>query len=246
MSDSEPKTLALDVGGTRLKGGLLAADGALLGERVRVATPHPSPPSVVVELLIGLAGRVAGFERVSVGFPGVVRDGVIIAAPNLGTGDWGGFGLAQALEERLGVPVRVLNDASVQGLGVIAGVGLECVITLGTGFGFALYQDGKLLPHLEMSQHVVWKKMTYDDYIGNAALKKVGMLKWQARVQRIIGQLRAVVMFDSLLIGGGNAANISFALPNKVRIVSNDAGILGGVRLWDANQDEAFKVTRAS
>ena len=140
----------------------------------------------------------------------------------------------------------MLNDASVQGLGVIAGRGLECVITLGTGFGFALYEDGKLLPHLEMSQHVAWNKKTYDEYLGNAALKSVGAAKWQARVQRMIGQLQAVVMFDMLLIGGGNAKNIAFKLPANVRTVDNDAGVLGGVRLWDANQDAAFKVTRAS
>ena len=240
------KTLALDVGGTRLKGGLLDAGGALVGERARVDTPHPSPPGVIVEALVGLAGKLAGYDRVSIGFPGVVRDGVVLTAPNLGTREWAGFNLARTMEERLGVPTRVLNDASVQGLGVIAGRGLECVITLGTGFGFALYEDGKLLPHLEMSQHVAWNKKTYDEYLGNAALKSVGAAKWQARVQRMIGQLQAVVMFDMLLIGGGNAKNIAFKLPANVRTVDNDAGVLGGVRLWDANQDAAFKVTRAS
>jgi len=242
---SAPKTLALDIGGTRLKAGLLAADGALIGERQRVNTPTPAPPSTVVLLLVGLASKLPGFDRISVGFPGVIRDGVVLTAPNLGTREWAGFDLAGALRERLGKPARVLNDASVQGLGVIAGRGLECMITLGTGFGFALYQDGKLLPHLEMSQHPAYKDMTYDEYVGTAALKAVGADKWQRRVRRVISQLETLLAYDALLIGGGNAKYVAFDLPGNVRIVDNAAGILGGIRLWDPEQDEAFKVTRS-
>ena len=245
-SDSGPKTLALDVGGTRLKGGLLGAGGGMIGDRQRVDTPKPAPPDVVVPLLAGLAAKLPGFERVSVGFPGVVHDGVVVTAPNLGTPAWAGFDLAGALQAKLGRPVRVLNDASVQGLGVIAGHGLECVITLGTGFGFALYQDGKLLPHLEMSQHPAHKDMNYDQYVGNAALKAIGAEKWQRRVRRVIDQLEILINYDALLIGGGNAKVVAFQLPAKVRLVDNAAGILGGVRLWDPMQDQAFRVTRAS
>lgn len=240
------KTLALDIGGTRLKAGLLSPEGNLIGERERVNTPRPSPPEIVLNLLTGLASKLPGFERVSVGFPGVVHDGVVRTAPNLGTPVWSGFDLASALHHRLGKPVRVLNDASVQGLGVIAGRGLECVITLGTGFGFALYQDGKLLPHLELAQHPAYKKKTYDQYVGTAALKKVGAQKWQSRVSRAIRQLEVLVCYDTLLIGGGNAKYLALDLPANARIVDNEAGILGGIRLWDSVQDAAFGVTRAS
>ena len=240
-----PRTLALDVGGSRLKAGLLGPDGALIGERQRVDTPKPAPPGAVVPLLQGLATKLPGFDRISAGFPGIVRDGVVRTAPNLGTREWAGFDLAGALRERLGKPARVLNDASVQGLGVIAGRGLECVITLGTGFGFALYQDGKLLPHLELSQHPARNDMTYDQYVGSAALKEVGAEKWQRRVRRVMAQVETLVTYDALLIGGGNAKLIAFELPANVRIVDNTAGILGGVRLWDPEQDEAFKATRA-
>lgn len=241
-----PRTLAIDVGGTRLKAGLLGPEGALIGERARVDTPHPSPPDAVVPLLVKLAAKLPGFDRISVGFPGVVHDGVVRTAPNLGTAAWAGYDLAGALRLRLGKPVRVLNDASVQGLGVIAGRGLECVITLGTGFGFALYQDGKLLPHLELSQHTARKDMTYDQYLGNAALKSVGVAKWQSRVRRAIKQLEILVNYDTLLIGGGNAKRIDFELPPNVRLADNAAGILGGIRLWDEVQDAAFGVTRSS
>jgi polyphosphate glucokinase len=252
MTDLSPataagaKTLAMDVGGSGLKAGLLGPDGALLGERQRVDTPHPSPPSAVVPLLLGLAAKLPGYDRLSVGFPGVVRDGVVRTAPNLGTRDWAGFDLAAALSKALGKPARVLNDASVQGLGVIAGHGLECVITLGTGLGFAIYQDGKLLPHLELSQHPAHKGKTYDQYLGAAALKEVGAEKWQRRVRRAISQIETLVGYDSLLIGGGNAKHVNFELPANARIVDNEAGILGGVRLWEAQQDAAFGVTRAS
>jgi polyphosphate glucokinase len=170
----------------------------------------------------------------------LVRDGVVRTAPNLGTEEWGGYDLVGALQSRLGKPVRMLNDATVQGLGVISGHGLELVITLGTGFGFALYQEGRLAPQLEMSQHIVRKDMTYDQYLGVAALEKVGRKRWQRRVQRALAQLRAVVNFDMLYIGGGDAQKIDFELPADVRVVSNDAGITGGVRLWDSRLDDAF------
>ncbi len=237
---ADPLTLALDIGGTGLKAGLLDAHGAMVGERHRIKTPHPAGPDALVPALLGLAGQVGGFDRVSVGFPGVVRGGVVRTAPNLGTPAWAGFDLGGALQHGLGKPVRMLNDARVQGLGVIAGRGVECVITLGTGFGFALYEDGRLAPHLEMGQHTARKDMTYDEYLGVAALKKIGRKRWRRRVERALGQLRTLINFDTLYVGGGDAGLIDFEVPSDVRIVSNDAGITGGVRLWDPRLDDVF------
>lgn len=235
-----PVTLTLDIGGTGLKAGLLDADGMMIGKRARVDTPHPSPPDVVVPALVGLAHVLGTFDRISVGFPGVVRAGKVLTAPNLGTEAWAGFDLAGTLQQRLGRPVRLLNDATVQGLGVVAGRGVECVITLGTGFGFALYQDGRLAPHLELSQHIIRGRKTYDEYLGVAAVKKVGKTRWRRRVQRMLVQLRVLVNWDTLYIGGGDARLIDFVLPEDVRIVSNQAGITGGVRLWDSKLDADF------
>ena len=235
-----PMTLAIDIGGTGLKAGLLNAAGLMAGERVKVATPHPARPADVVPALIHLVQPLGPFDRVSVGFPGVIRKGVVKTAPNLGTKEWAGYDLAGTLQTRLGKPVRLLNDATVQGLGVIAGRGLECVITLGTGFGFALYQDGRLAPHLELSQHIARKSLTYDEYVGVAAVKAIGKRRWRRRVQRVIEQLRVLVNFDTLYIGGGDARLIDFEVPADVHIVSNEAGITGGVRLWDKGLDEAF------
>ena len=235
-----PVTLAIDIGGSNLKAGLLDRDGAMVGKRVKVPTMHPSPPDRVVPALVGLAKQLGPYDRVSVGFPGLIKNAVVQTAPNLGTKDWAGFDLAGALHEQLGKPVRMLNDATVQGLGVISGQGLECVITLGTGFGFALYQDGRLAPQLEMSQHVIRKDMTYDEYLGVEALRKVGHKQWERRVERALAQLRAVVNFDMLYVGGGDAQKLGLKLPKDVKIVPNTAGITGGVRLWDSKLDDSF------
>jgi polyphosphate glucokinase len=144
------------------------------------------------------------------------------------------------MAERLGKPARLLNDASIQGLGVIAGRGVECVLTMGTGMGFALFQDGRLAPHLEFSQLPVRRGKTYDQYVGRAALDAVGRRRWNKRIHKIIDILQTVVTYDMLHIGGGNAAEIKPPLPANVRIVPNEAGITGGVRLWDRRMDEAF------
>jgi polyphosphate glucokinase len=233
-------TLAIDIGGTRLKAGVLSEAGALVADPVRVNTPHPSAPSDVMRALIPLVETLAPFDRISVGFPGVVRKGHVLTAPNLGTQAWAGFDLAGELTKRLGRPVRLLNDASVQGLGVISGIGLECVVTFGTGMGFALFADGMLAPHLEMGQHMARKGLTYDHYVGNAAFLEVGEKRWNRRAQKVIAAIDTLVNYDALLIGGGNAKKIAFALPPRVRIVSNEAGITGGVRLWDPRLETAF------
>lgn len=237
---SQPITLAIDIGGTHLKAALLDEVGVMVSGPVRMDTPNPSAPADLLVALINLVAPLGRYDRISVGFPGVVRSGRILTAPNLGTASWHAYPLASDLAERLGKPTRVLNDASVQGLGDITGEGLECVITLGTGFGFALFQDGVLAPHLEMGQHPCAKDKTYDLYVGNAAFHKVGRKKWNRRVEKVLGFLDTLVTYDTLLIGGGNAQVIDFDLPANVRIVPNAAGITGGVRLWGTKMDIAF------
>ncbi len=228
-----PITLAIDIGGTGLKAARLDRAGQVIGTNLRISTPHPSPPAVVVPALAGMANSLGPFDRISVGFPGVVKAGKILTAPNLGTGEWAGYDLGAALHQLLGAPVRVENDASVQGLGVITGTGIECVITLGTGFGYALYQDGRLAPHLELSQHVIRGKKTYDQYLGVAALEQVGKRRWNRRVERMLYQLRILVNFDHLYIGGGDSTKLTISLPANVTIVPNSAGLTGGVHLWN-------------
>ncbi len=226
------RTLAIDVGGTGLKASVIDDTGRLLTDRVRADTPVGSPPREIVEALTRLVAPLGSFDRVSVGFPGVVRNGRVLTAPNLDNKGWKDFALAGALGRALGKPVRVANDADVQGLAVIAGKGVEMVITLGTGFGTGLYLDGRLAPHLELSHHVFRKGETYDEHLGNAARKRVGNGKWNKRVRKAIRSLRALTSFDHLYIGGGNAKKIEFELDPDVTVVSNDAGIKGGIALW--------------
>ena len=225
-------TLAIDVGGTGLKASVLNEQGDMLVDRVRVATPHPSPPNIVLEALVKLVQPLPEYHRVSAGFPGVVRKGIVKTAHNLGEQDWYGFDLGGGLERLLGKPVRVENDADVQGLGAIRGHGIEMVITLGTGFGSSLFEDGWIAPHLELAHHPFRKSETYEEQLGDAALGKVGKKKWNRRLQRAIEAIRRLTNYDTLFIGGGNARHIDFELPSDVETVSNDDGMRGGIWLW--------------
>lgn len=233
----EARTLAVDIGGTGIKVALLDGEGRIVGERVRVPTP---PPPVACETLVAAietaAAQLGAFQRVSVGFPGAVRDGRVLTAPHLGTEVWAGFDLQTALAERWKKPVRVMNDADVQGFGAIQGEGVEMVLTLGTGAGTAIFHNGRIMPHLELAHHPVHRDKTYDEYVGNAALHKIGKKKWNKRVARVIDILRRLVNFDHLYIGGGNARRIEFDLPPDITIVSNTDGLTGGIALWRAEE----------
>lgn len=235
-----PLTLAFDIGGSHLKAGVLSTAGQMVKDRVRIVTPHPAEPEKVVEGLMGLAQQLGHFDRITIGFPGVVRSDTVLTAPNLGNELWHGFKLASVMSEKLGKPVRMLNDASVQGLGVISGHGVECVLTMGTGMGFALFVDGCLAPHLELSQHPFKGGKNYDEYVGARTIEKVGPRRFNKRVRKVIEVLETVVMYDVLYIGGGNARLLEPPLPKNVKTVSNKAGITGGVRAWDRQMDHAF------
>ena len=225
-------TLAIDVGGTGLKASILDEGGKMMADRVRVETPVGASPAVIVNTLVKLVGQLPPFARISVGFPGVVRDGRVYTAPNLGNDAWRGFDLAGALHKRLGKPIRIINDADMQGLGVIQGKGIEMVVTLGTGFGTGLYWNGRIAPHLEIAHHPFRKGEDYDQQLGERARKKIGNKKWNRRVKDAIDTLRRLVNFDRLYIGGGNAKRITFKLAPDTVVVDNKAGIEGGIALW--------------
>ena len=231
-TSTQPRILAIDIGGSGLKAAILNGEGEMLTERLRVETPHPCKPDELVDALVKLVEPFSGFDHVSVGFPGVVRHGKIVTAPNLGTEELQGLDLAAALQQRLGKPVRVINDADMQGFGAIEGKGLEMVVTLGTGFGSALFMDGELAPHLEIAHLPFRNDKTYDQQIGDKARKKVGKKEWNRRVKRAIKSLRVLTHFDKLYIGGGNADRIKFELDPDVTIISNECGVKGGAWLW--------------
>src|SRR5436190_5872986 len=225
-------TLTFDIGGTHIKARMGEEGGQLHGERVMIDTVPGAAPRDDVAALVEMARPLGTFDRISVGFPGVVRAGRVLTAPNLGTEKWQGFDLAGALASALGKPVRIANDADLQGLAVIEGKGIEMVITLGTGFGTGLYQDGRLGPHLELAHHPFRQGGTYDEQVGDAARKKVGTARWNKRVEKAIANMRRLANFDHLYVGGGNAKRIEFKLAPDVSLVDNVAGLLGGPALW--------------
>jgi polyphosphate glucokinase len=242
-------TLVFDVGGSGLKAAVLDATGQMVSERVRVRTPYPCPPDRLITELAGLAASLGPAERASVGFPGMVRSGVVLSAPKLDTvggpgtsvdpavtDAWRDYPLAEALRSALGMPVRVANDADVQGAAVIAGSGFELVLTLGTGFGTAAFYDGTLLPHLEFAHHAFRKGETYEEQLGELARRTVGEERWVKRVRKAVDSLRALTFFSSCYIGGGNARRLPEELGPDVRIVPNTAGLLGGIALWVGEQ----------
>jgi polyphosphate glucokinase len=225
------RTLAIDIGGTGLKALVLGPKGKPLTERQRVQTPKPATPKAVMKALTKLIEPLAPYDRVAVGFPGVVMDGVTKTAANLHK-DWKNFDFARTLSKATGRPTRVINDAGVQGFGVIEGRGVEMLITLGTGMGCALFVDGKYVPNLELAHHPFRQGKTYEEYVGNAALKRVGRKKWNKHVQRVVEQILPIWNPRMLYVGGGNARRIDIPLPANVKLTPNIAGLLGGFALW--------------
>jgi polyphosphate glucokinase len=200
----------------------------------------------MVTELTKLVQPLPAAERVSVGFPGVVRRGRVLTAPHFVTksgpgsavvkelvAKWRGFDLASELSASLGLPVRVANDADLQGWAVVSGKGLEMVVTLGTGVGTALFFDGKLAPHLELAHHPFRKGETYNEQLGDAVLQKIGTGKWRKRVLEAIANFQSLVNYDHLYLGGGNARHMAGHIDASVTIVDNVAGIIGGIKLWE-------------
>ncbi len=228
-------TLAIDVGGSSIKAIILQDDATSVSVRSLIHTPHPATPDAIVAALIDLITKQGEYDRIAIGFPSVVEQGVTRGAINLHP-DWDGFPLAEILQNKLDKPIRIANDADVQGCGAIAGQGVELVITLGTGFGSSLFLNGKLLPNLELGQHIFGDRDTYEDRLGQVALEQVGIEIWNTRLLEAIATLYKLFNYDKLYIGGGNARLVTLALPpnlaNKVAIVSNDLGLMGGLALW--------------
>jgi polyphosphate glucokinase len=225
------RTLTIDVGGTGIKMLAIDGQGQPIGLRARELTPRPGHPGPVMDLLRAMLAGQPAWDRVSVGFPGVVVGGVVRTAANLGTEEWRGFDLQRAIADCTGTPARVINDADLQGYGVIRGAGLELVFTLGTGLGSALYVNGHLVPNLELAHLPFRNGRTYEEAVSDATLARIGPKRWLANVRALIETLEPAFNYDVLHIGGGNARLLE-ALPPNVVVFDNVAGLLGGVRLW--------------
>jgi polyphosphate glucokinase len=211
--------LAIDVGGTHVK--VLAS-----GRRKPLEIPS-GPKMTAKEMVRQVRQGTTGwrYSFVSIGYPGPVLHGKPVSEPpNLG-GGWVGFDFAKAF----GYPVRVINDAAMQALGSYKG-GRMLFLGLGTGLGSALIVDGVLAP-MELA-HLPYKDgQTYEDRVGQAALKRFGKKKWRRNVADVVTRLQAALEADEVVVGGGNAKLLQ-SLPKGVRIGSNANAFLGGYRLW--------------
>ena len=136
------------------------------------------------------------------------------------------------MEKRWNKPVRVANDAAVQGYGAIKGDGVELALTLGTGLGSSLFTNGRLCPGLELGHHPWKRDREYEDYLGRRGLDKYGKKRWNRLLQEAIEQTAKLLNWDHLYLGGGNTKKITFTPGPNIEIVSNEAGLLGGVALW--------------
>jgi predicted NBD/HSP70 family sugar kinase len=216
------RILVIDVGGSHVK--MLAS-----GRRVPIKIPS-GPGLTPKDMVRRVREAVAGwrFEAVSIGYPGPVRHGKPVNEPrNLGKG-WVGFNFRRAF----GCPVRVVNDAAMQALGSYRG-GRMLFLGLGTGLGSALIIDGTLEP-MELAHLPYRKGRTYEEYVGQSGLDRLGKKKWRRHVITVIRQLKAALEADEVVVGGGNAKHLH-RLPPGVRIGSNAYAFVGGYRLWTKN-----------
>jgi polyphosphate glucokinase len=248
-SPPAPLTVCIDVGATSLKAALVDAKGELVGERVKLRTTWPMTPQKLVEEVARLVVRLPHADRLALGFPGPVVDGVIQSGANLervrGPGSertealceaWKGFELQRRLAATFELDARVANDADVAALACARGKGLELTVTLGSGIGTGLTLDGALQPHLECSQLRWSRRETFDDVLGEHARKRDGDAKWHARVVGALGLLSELTGFDHLHLSGGNSPRVHVdqlgELAASTTPSGTRAGMLGGVYLY--------------
>ena len=246
------KTLAVDCGGTGIKAAVLSSSS----NRVRVIkeldylkTPYPISPSKLISIIGEFISQSPIVQRLTVGLPGMIRAGKVVVIPHYVNPNgprtrasnelkklWYGFDLQTALCQKYSIPTLVLNDAEIHAAAVVKGKGLELVLTFGTGLGSAIYLDGKLAPHLEISHFTVRVGRTVDMWIGEIARKRIGNTLWSRRVKQLIQELYPMVIWDRLYIGGHNAQRLKKialrSFDGKVQIIPNSAGVTGGARAW--------------
>jgi polyphosphate glucokinase len=219
------KTLVVDVGGTHVK---------ILATGQRTPRKFVSGPSMTAKEMVSSVLKATkdwDHEAVSIGYPGPVIRGRIVAEPhNLGRG-WVGFDFAAAF----GCPIKLLNDAAMQAMGSYKG-GKMLFLGLGTGLGSAMVVDGIVEP-MELG-HLPYRKRTYEDYIGIRGLKRVGKRKWRRYVEDVVSRLIAALEPDDVVLGGGNVHKLN-KLPPSCRAGENTNAFRGGFRLWNQMLDKS-------
>ena len=213
------RVLAIDIGGSHVKARVFGR---------RELRQFESGPDLTARQMVSKVHALTGdwtYEAVSIGYPGIVLHGKVMAEPhNLGRG-WVGFDFRKAFNR----PTQVLNDAAMQAVGSYEG-GRMLFLGLGTGLGSAMIVDGVVAP-MELA-HLPYKKgRTFEDYVGAAGLKRLGLKKWRRTVSDVVAQLSSLLEADYVVLGGGNARKLK-RLPKNARLGSNDFAFLGGFRVW--------------
>jgi len=219
MTISKPKILVIDVGGTHVK-------VRVTGQREERKIDS-GPTMTAARMVRDVKNLVEDwtYDVISIGYPGTVVHGRPVHEPhNLG-GGWVSFNFAKAL----GRPVKMINDAAMQALGSYKG-GSMLFLGLGTGLGSAMIIDGILEP-MELA-HLPYKKgKTYEDYVGDRAMKRLGKKKWRRYVADVVKRLKAALEADYVVLGGGNSKNLK-TLPPGAELGDNRNAFTGGMRLW--------------
>src|ERR1700694_4436229 len=220
MNDLDKKILVIDVGGTNVK-------VLVTGQKESVKIPS-GPKMTAREMVKDVRKAASGWEysAISIGYPGPVIHGHPLCEPhNLG-GGWVGFNFKKAF----GRPVKIVNDAAMQALGIYKG-GRMLFLGLGTGLGSAMIVDGLLKP-MELA-HLPYKRgKTFEDYVGIRGLERLGKKKWQDHVLKIVQQLRDALQAEEVVLGGGNAKKLN-KLPPHARLGENANAFVGGFRIWE-------------
>ena len=231
----------IDVGGSGIKGAPVDTQtGELVAERIRVKTPRPATPEAIVATAVEVVRRSGWDGPVGCGFPAVVKDGVVRTAANIDEAAIG-FDLQGRLEQELGNPVRVINDADAAGLAEMrwgAGRGIEGVVlmlTLGTGIGTSLFVEGRLVPNTELGHIEIRGKDA--EYRASDGARKRDDLSWREYAERLdeyLHRIEDLLWPDLIVIGGGISKKADKFLPHltaRTRVVPaqmlNEAGIAG-------------------
>jgi polyphosphate glucokinase len=225
------KILIIDIGGTNIK---------VASSDTPVPIKIPSGPTMTAELMtkdVLAATKGWDFDCISIGYPGpVVHDRPLAEPHNLAPG-WIDFPYQKAF----GKPLRFINDAAMQALGGYKG-GRMLFLGIGTGLGSAMIFDGVVIP-LELAHLPYRKDRTYEDYIGLRGLERRGVERWRKSVLDVIERLRAALVCDSVLLGGGNA-KLMENLPTYVTLGTNGNAIDGGIKLWQDVSDPTTATNR--
>jgi polyphosphate glucokinase len=226
------KVLVVDIGGNSVK---------ILASGHKLHRSFPSGPKMTPKEMVSGVKKLAAdwaYDVVSIGYPGPVLHGRPVAEPhNLGRG-WVGFDLTRAF----GRPVKVVNDAAMQALGSYRR-GKMLFLGLGTGLGSTMIVEGIVEP-MELG-HLPYKKGTYEDYVGRAALERHGKTKWRRHVADVVTRLIAALDPDETVIGGGNVGKLA-VLPPHTRAGDNANALRGGFLLWherEPAQSDAIEAT---